>query len=154
LDRTQREALAAYMKAGGLLVVDAAGGSEAFASSADKLLGEVLPGAKFEVLPPDHPLYNLPGIKIEKVTFRSAMRRLVADNPKPRLRGLFYHDRLVAVFSREDLTAGLVGYACWGLKGYQPQSSFELMRNAVVYGNNQAPAPPGVTNGTSATAHP
>lgn len=154
LDKPQREGLVRYMLAGGMLVVDAAGGSEAFAASADKLLSELLPGAKYEVLPPDHPLYNLPGMKIEKVTFRSAMRRLVADNPKPRLRGLFYHDRLVAVFSREDLTAGLVGYACWGLKGYQPQSSFELMRNAVVYGNNQAPMPSGVTGGKAAGTPP
>jgi len=37
----------------------------------------------------------------------------------------------VILFSTEDLTAALVGYECYEVHGYTPETAFELMRNVV-----------------------
>ena len=122
-----------YLGAGGTLIADAAGGSKAFAEAMERQLANLLPGASYRRIPRDHALYTKAGPAIEKVRYRRALRVAFGASSTPRLRGLFFKDRLAVIFSPEDLTAGLVGYACWGLKGYQPDSAFALMRNAVLY---------------------
>ena len=37
------------------------------------------------------------------------------------------------IFSRDDLTAGLAGVQVYGIRGYQPESAFELMRNILLH---------------------
>ena len=50
----------------------------------------------------------------------------------PQLRGVMVGDRLGVVYSREDLTGGLVGYASYGCDGYAPQTAYEIMRNVML----------------------
>ena len=38
----------------------------------------------------------------------------------------------IILFSNEDITGGLVGFACDEVHGYTPQSAFDLMRNIVL----------------------
>jgi hypothetical protein len=128
----QKANLKKFITDGGSLIVDSAGGDEAFAASVRKLLEGLLEGSRLAVLPPGHPLYTKVGPVVGKVAYRPAARQGPGDN-RPRLEGLSYKGRLAVVFSPEDLTAGLVGYAYHGLKGYEPASAYELMRNAVLY---------------------
>ena len=83
------------------------------------------------------------GAPIEKLSYRLATGR-VRTLTEPRLRTIIHQGRLAIIFSREDLTAGLLGYPCWGLSGYVPESAFELMRNIVLYASGRTlPAQPG-----------
>jgi len=136
----ERNGLRKYLAGGGTLVVDAAGGSDPFAAAMEKLLPDLLEQASWAPVPPDHALYAVPNGRIDKVRFRRALR---APGPAAgRLRGLTHKGRLAAIFSPDDLTAGLVGYACAGLKGYDPESAFALLRNAVVLAAGAKLPPP------------
>ena len=55
----------------------------------------------------------------------------------PRLEAWTLDGRPVIIFSADDLTAGLVGYPRWGLKGYDPETAFELMRNILLFASGQ-----------------
>ncbi|MDY7010962.1 MAG: DUF4159 domain-containing protein [Planctomycetota bacterium] len=131
----ENEALRKYIDGGGTLVVDAAGGSKAFAEAAEKAFARVLPEGRFGPIFSNHAVYTQSDSVIDKVSYRKAIRGSIANPHKPRLRGVMYKGRLAIILSREDLTAGLVGYPCWGLRGYQPESAFELMRNILMYAN-------------------
>ena len=134
----QRQALAKFLTGGGTLILDAAGGSEAFAEAAEKQIRQILPDARYGMVPTTHALYRKVGPVIDRVTFRRALRLGVRSPTKPRLRALLHENRLAVIFSPDDLTAGLVGYPCWGLKGYEPKSSFDLMRNILLYASGKA----------------
>ena len=54
----------------------------------------------------------------------------------------------ILLFSNEDVTGGLVGYACDEVLGYMPKSAFELMRN-VVMTKAHAPTPPATQPATA-----
>lgn len=47
-----------YVEQGGIVVLDAQGGDEAFTESARRLAGDLFPEAEFEALPPNHPIYR------------------------------------------------------------------------------------------------
>ena len=51
--------------------------------------------------------------------------------------------RLGVVYSREDLTGGLVGYASYACDGYAPQTAYEIMRNVMLIaaGGGSTPVP-------------
>ena len=137
LSEAQKQALEKYLEQGGTLVVDAAGGSTAFADAAERLFKELLKDAKYGTVPADHALFKKVGPVIKRVRYRKALRRVVFDPKKPRLRGFLRKGRLVVIFSPDDLTAGLVGYPQWGLKGYEPESAFEVMRNILLYASGK-----------------
>ncbi len=139
LTDAERDAVGKYIKSGGTLVVDAAGGSEAFALAAEAEFCKVFtpPPGRFELIPSKHAVYTGVGTPVGKVSYRRSLRALVGDPNKPRLKGLSYKGRPAIIFSRYDLTAGLVGYPCWGLNGYSPESAFTLMRNILLYASGK-----------------
>ncbi len=153
LSDADKAGLAKYLAGGGTLVVDAAGGSAAFAESAEKQLGELLSDADMKVLPGDHRMFTQVGPRVDKVAYRRALRATLADKSRPRLRAWAVKGRAAIIFSTDDLTAGLVGYPRWGLKGYEPDSAFALMRNILLYASGKKlaqprrPAPAPVTGG-------
>lgn len=140
LSGPQREELSAFIAAGGTLVIDAAGGAAGFAGSADDLLQALLPattgaGAARTPLPPESPLYKLPQAAIPTVSYRPFARKtLVGKLNQPRVIGVEKNGRICAFFSREDLSAGLVGEQIDGIIGYAPEDATAIMRNIVLYG--------------------
>ena len=82
LSDAQRDEIKKFIDGGGTLIIDAAGGSQDFAGSAEKELSALFgvePG-KLAPLPPEHPLYAIPDAKIEAVGYRPFARtRLVGD---------------------------------------------------------------------------
>ncbi len=142
----QKKAIKAYIQAGGTLIIDAAGGSEKFADSAVELLEELFEPGCVRRLPAFSPVYNLPGMKIDKVGYRKAALKKLGRVKEPRLMGVTLGRRVAVFLSREDLTSGLVGYPCYSSVGYapgtvkKPGSAIRLMRNMVLYGNAGRPA--------------
>ena len=140
LSQEELQGLRKYLLAGGTLIVDAGGGSKAFAEAMETQLGGLLPGAALERIRPKHDLYTKAGPEIATVAYRKAARP-IAGADRPRLRGVAHDGRLAVIFSGEDITAGLVGYECYGLRGYAPESAFALMRNALLYASARRPSP-------------
>jgi len=141
----ERQALRKYLTDGGLLLIDAAGGSKSFTKSAEEEIGKLFSSdVRYRLIPIDHKIYDNSSFGIDKpagkkplpwVSYRRATRVLASH--RPRLKGLWYKGRLVVIFSRDDLTAGLLGYPCWGLSGYSPNSAFALVRNIVLYASGK-----------------
>ncbi len=133
LSPAERSALGAFLRAGGLLVVDATGGSEAFHAAARREIPPLVEDAQVGRLARSAELYRLEGYAIEAVSFRRAARQRLGSTDAPRLEGVRAHDRLAVLLSREDLTASLVGYPGHGLDGYSADSAFALLRNAILH---------------------
>jgi hypothetical protein len=137
LNAEQEKDLRDFVSGGGTLIVDAAGGSTDFASSAEKALADTFGGQAADfgaVLPPDHPVYKLDGAKIEKFDYRKYARGKINGHLNvPRIRALEKDGRVQVFYSSEDISAGLVGQYTDGILGYDPDTATSLMRNMVLY---------------------
>ncbi len=141
LSDEQRKALAAYLSGGGTLIVDAAGGSKPFADAARKEFADLLSDAEEGPIALSHPIFTKVGPTITKATFRRTSMLAARPPSRPRIRAIIHKGRIAVIFSRDDLTVGLLGYPCWGLKGYSPESSFEIMRNLLLYASGKTIRP-------------
>jgi Domain of unknown function (DUF4159) len=139
-----RAQIVAFVLHGGTLVVDAAGGSREFADSAESELKQMFSAEAVHLgnpLPPYSPLYTLPEAPLDTITYRSFMRKaLGGDTKSPRVRGINRGGRLAVFFSREDLSAGMVGESVDGITGYSPDSATAIMRNILLYAGKGASA--------------
>jgi hypothetical protein len=137
LTQAERDEIKQYINSGGTLVVDAAGGSSAFASSAEKelalILGEAsVTSAIAAPLPLTDRLYTLSSAPIDTVRYRSFAKQTLGSSREPRICGIVQNGRVVAYYSREDLSAGLVGQQVDGIDGYDPETATAIMRNIVL----------------------
>ncbi|HEV2296429.1 MAG TPA: DUF4159 domain-containing protein [Tepidisphaeraceae bacterium] len=134
LDPAQQVELRNVTNAGGTLVFDAAGGSSEFADSVEKLLPLLFPGQKLEPIPPEHPVFNVGTTKLGEVGYRTHARNSLAGSAKgPKLQGIEKDGRIVCFYSREDLSAGLVGQPVDGIIGYDPRTATEIMSKIILY---------------------
>jgi len=135
LSDADRRALRAFVNAGGLLIVDAAGGREPFADAVRGQVLTLLDDAYPRVGPlsPQSEIFHLEGYPIDNVRYRRASRLGGEEDSEPRLEAVVVGQWPAIVFSAEDLTAGLVGYTGHQLRGYAPDSAFALVRNLLLY---------------------
>ncbi|MFP4053909.1 MAG: DUF4159 domain-containing protein [Phycisphaerae bacterium] len=132
LSEAQSKALGRYIQAGGTLVIDAAGGDETFAKSVEEDILPLLPNGWLSRIPSKHKLYADGPETVTKVRYRRAtIRRLQEQSTQPRVKMLQVGERIAVYYSREDLTAGLVGYAHYGVDGYQPASARAVYTNVL-----------------------
>ena len=132
LDEQARGELRRYAYEGGVLIIDACGGTSEFAESAEAELQAIF-DAPTKPLPLDHPLFRA-AAQIAQVEYRQTAReRLKADLDKPRLRCIERDGRIVAIFSPQDLSTGLVGHPVDGIVGYTPDDCARLMMNVLMY---------------------
>jgi hypothetical protein len=132
LDPAVQVALKKVIDDGGTIVIDAAGGSSEFATSVEKMIPLILK-EPLKPIPADHALYGAGGAKIDSVKFRDYAQRAVGSAKEPRLQGVEQKGRMVLIYSREDLSAGLVGQAVDGIIGYDPASATALMTHILQY---------------------
>ncbi len=135
LSEAERKALRNFLNAGGLLIADAAGGSDAFDKAAREHLLPLIDDVRPVVsgLADTSAILNLPGLAIAEVSYRRRSRQLYGGSRRQRVRLLSVGSRPVILYSRDDITASLVGYHGCGLRGYAPDSGLALMRNFLLY---------------------
>jgi hypothetical protein len=133
LTEPQRLALADYLHHGGFLLYDTAGGADTVVESAfEDTLHLALPGCDIRDLPTDHPLYasclNSQGL----ATYRpSTVDRVGARQAFPRIRGVFWNKRLVAVLSPDDLSASIASLPQDSILGCTPAFALQFVSNVV-----------------------
>jgi hypothetical protein len=133
LDPAVQAALRKAIDNGGTLIVDAAGGSSQFAESVERLF-PLIAKEPMKPIPPDHKLFAAGGgPKLTDVGYREFARRTVGSTREPRLQGVERNGRWIIVYSREDLSAGLVGQTVDGIVGYDPASATALMSHILSY---------------------
>ncbi len=138
-------ALRQYLDAGGVLIADAGGGSKEFADSFVEMMARVYPEAKLMPLPPDHPVYtgvfaSGNGEEVGEVDFRKygvvALGKRITE---PDVEAITVNGRTRVLFSKYDITSGLLGSTTWGIVGYLPESATKLAGNMVRFALEQAP---------------
>ena len=129
-----KSSLRRYIDSGGLLLLDAAGGSTEAAGSFDVLLRELYPTVTIAPLPLEHPIYHAQAMGGQEITSVSYRRSTDLQPVRiSRLRGATVNQKLIAIVSYEDLSGGLVGYSTGGLTGYSPASATDLLRNIILW---------------------
>jgi hypothetical protein len=128
LSEQAKAELKKFVEAGGTLLVDAAGGSSAFAGQVEPLLAGMFPNAPLTPLPPGHRLYaTLVGEGGVSVRYRPfAMKTATGLTRSPRLQSITLNGRVAVIYSREDLSVGMVGQTVDGIYGYDAESATEL----------------------------
>jgi hypothetical protein len=141
LSEDVRVVIRSFVQSGGTLIVDAAGGSSEFAASAENELHTIFGKDAKELdnpLPTSADIYKVPGFSPESIAYRSFARDILLRNARqPRLRGITINKRLHVFYSREDLSAGLVGQPVDGVYGYEPQAATELMTAMLLYASSR-----------------
>ncbi|HEX2973597.1 MAG TPA: DUF4159 domain-containing protein [Tepidisphaeraceae bacterium] len=141
LSQSEIAALRHYVEDGGVLLIDACGGSNDFDQSTQSLLRQTFPQGQFMEVSPDHPLLagKIPGTNaLPKPLFRPGSQR-----PQLPIQ-ILPHGKGAVIYSALDLTTGLLGTNTWGLAGYQPAYAQSFLRNVVLWTadrRNSATAP-------------
>jgi Domain of unknown function (DUF4159) len=132
VEERQRQGLKRYAYEGGLLIIDACGGSPEFAESAEAELHAIY-GEPTKLLTVDHPLFSA-AYRIADADYRqTAKEKLKTELKMPRLRAIERDGKIVAIFSPQDLSTGMVGEPVDGIVGYTPDCAMRLMVNAIVF---------------------
>jgi hypothetical protein len=119
--------LKSFVNAGGLLLIDAAGGSSEFASRAESLFDEIVPRESAKPLLSDDSILRIDGNRSIKLRLRDAA--IIALGPEAAGRVMLSRDgeKIRVAYSRLDLVSGLVGHQFDGVVGWDPESALQLV---------------------------
>ncbi|HXE52262.1 MAG TPA: DUF4159 domain-containing protein, partial [Tepidisphaeraceae bacterium] len=139
-----RTSLKQFVEKGGTLVIDAAGGNPAFADTARAELANIFGPGALKPVPDDFMIYDQPDGKPLKISWRSFALDHIADRKRGHIDGITFGKRIGVFFSREDLSAGLVGEPVDGIIGYTPETATDLMTGILRYvaGDTEKPKTP------------
>ncbi|MCK4600950.1 MAG: DUF4159 domain-containing protein, partial [Phycisphaerae bacterium] len=142
LSDDEQQAIKTFIDGGGTLFIDAAGGPkvttgfgkvDGFADSVETAI-ESMYGRRTRLtdIPRSSPLFQLTGHEIKSVSYRVRTAERLGTN-QPRLQAMHLPDRDSAIiFSKWDVTTGLVGFNSGAFEGYTPASAYAIMRNIVL----------------------
>ena len=133
-------AVRAYVRGGGVLLIDACGGSAAFEQSAESLLARAFPESPLQPVTVTHPVLRAvrPGADdLSTPLLRPYAKDLSRGQPTPTLQYLAA-GRGQVILSRLDLTTGLLGTNTFGINGYDPLYAAALVKNVVLWADTRA----------------
>ena len=136
LPEATRAALRDYVKGGGTLLVDVAGGRGLYRAAAEAELAKLFPDAPrpLPVLPAGDPVFAAagPGLSAGSVDYRR-FERPSGNLHVPQLRGYTVGRRVAVFYSPEDVSTGLVGEPVDGVAGYVPADATKVVADVVAY---------------------
>jgi hypothetical protein len=128
-------ALARYVSAGGVVLIDPCGGPNDFlASVRDDLLPRAFPSASLVRLDSTHPLLTSSGDGMAQL-WPLDVRDYVRGLSTPIDRGIWVlrSGKGAVVLSSLDITSGLLGTNTWGIAGFTSEYSLALAKNFVLW---------------------
>lgn len=128
LTEAEKAALKKFFADGGSMIIDAAGGSKAFSDAVSKHILPLTPQGYARRMPASAVTQG--PAPLERINYRRDYAlALGRAKHELRLRAAMSGDKPVVVFSSDDLTSGLVGHPCYGLRGYAPETALAIMTN-------------------------
>jgi hypothetical protein len=132
----ERDAIAAFVKTGGTVLIENLGGTGDFASSMRDQLGSLFPGTEDRVSTRANIITGRDLPEGSKSNRRVIYRRLVIERANPdgrlTLRGWSQGKRVPVVLSFEDISLGMLGVKQYGINGFSVESSRDLMVNILL----------------------
>jgi hypothetical protein len=139
----QASALRRYIDGGGVLLIDCAGGSTAFADSALQLLANAFPDAALKPLSGAHPLFHQSSAGMEELGTPEVRRYAIPLLGKGAgIPETLVHGKGRVIFTSLDLTSALLGTNTWAILGYSPAYGQSLLKNLILWTAAEAAAPP------------
>jgi hypothetical protein len=132
LNEKESKRLGDYLNAGGILFGESAMGSEQFELSFLAMIQKALPGAKFEDLPPDHPIFNNV-FKLAQVRYSPVVATAQPGLRLPTLRAIIKDGVPVVLWSRFSLSNGWEELPNPYAKAYDDTDALKLGTNVLVY---------------------
>ncbi|MGA2496633.1 MAG: DUF4159 domain-containing protein [Tepidisphaeraceae bacterium] len=123
-----------YVDAGGVLFVDACGGSSAFVDSATAMLARAFPDTKLQPLIPAHPLLHstTPGMfDLGAPILRPYAKQALGPNIPPMLS--LKSGKGTVIVCPLDISTALLGTSTYPILGYSPEYAQSLLKNAVLW---------------------
>jgi hypothetical protein len=136
-DFTDAEAagVRAYVQGGGVLLIDACGGQADFIKSVETtLLPRAFAGAVIAPIAANHPLLIASRAGAEDLTHPLLRGYANENGGKQQPMEAMAVGKGWVIFSRLDLTTGLLGTESWGIRGYEPAYAMGVVKNAVLWG--------------------
>ncbi len=142
------DAMKDFVAKGGTVLVEPAGGDEAFAAGATDFLQSAYGVGSIRRLTPAAAVYNVAAVpdgKIDAVRYRTKTYKRAPERKGPALQAVMQNDQPAIFFSREDISnAGLVGYQSTAVDGYDPGndvegSAYRIMQNILFYAIDRTP---------------
>ena len=137
LTEAQGQKLMDWVRAGGTLVVDAAGGTAESSQAMGDVLSAITGGRDGAVVASFDPIINGEGLgdtahDNSRVTYNryTTFTRRVGNSPL--IRAIDVDGRPGIIFSNEDLSATLAGVDHWGIQGYTVETARKLIANVVL----------------------
>jgi hypothetical protein len=141
-----RQALASFLKNGGVIFADAICASKPFAEAFRREFKLVLPGNDFRRLPSDHPIYSKQyrGYEISTVKLRRPESRR-DDQPlnasvqevSPVLEAQSLDGRIAVIFSSYDISCALENHSSMDCTGYLRADAARLGLNIILFALQQ-----------------
>jgi hypothetical protein len=142
--RLDLRALRDFVRDGGTLLVDAAGGDRRFdAAVRDQLLPAAFPGATLAEMPPDHPILAGAGTcmtPLPKPRLRKFASAQLGLTDPPGVQCLAFGAGTVVV-SDLDVTTALLHCGTYGILGYTPAYADALCQNTILWTLSRVPPP-------------
>ena len=135
LTADEAAALRSFVQAGGVVLIDACGGSGAFADSMRKSIAAAFAGRPLERVPSNHPLLSLGNAGMADLS-NAAYRPYVLDKVGGRFGGgieMLSAGRGHVILSPLDLSTGMLGTHTWGVWGFTPEYCQSLLQNVIFW---------------------
>ncbi|MBN1554638.1 MAG: DUF4159 domain-containing protein [Phycisphaerae bacterium] len=140
LETEQTEAIRAWVAGGGTLLIDAAGGDRTFAESAKQWIEKTYGTSALWSLSKDSLVYTAKGDERKNLPYRLGLPEKKRRKRKRRMdiQAVMIptpdggDHRAGVLFSRGDITAGLLGNPSGIVFGYAPEAAYTILRNLIV----------------------
>jgi len=137
LSQAEIDGIVNFARAGGTVIVETVGGMGNFARGVEQQLADAFKRNAVE-LASSEPLLNGKGINGAFDNSRVSYRRHAIDSmavkSRPRLAAFYEGEKPAVIISNEDLSLGMLGVEHWGVLGYSPESSRQIMTNIALRG--------------------
>ena len=137
----ERAGLRIHFENGGMILGDAICGSEEFSKSIKEEFAAVLPDAKWQTIPADHPLllkdgpggYDLRSVVlIYPGAGENDLGKARRDGPAE-IEALMWQDRIVMLYSPNDLSCAMESKHSLQCRGYVREDAFRIGVNLILY---------------------
>jgi hypothetical protein len=127
-------AMRRYVEEGGVLLIDACGGSSLFNQSVTGVLARAFGQEQMRAMGAEHPI--LAGSAAGMDSLPKVMLRPYAEQKLGKGAGrieLMHVGKGWVIYSPLDLTTGLLGTNTWGIVGYRPGYAQSLVKNVMLW---------------------
>ena len=130
----QIKAISDYVQAGGTLIIDATGGSKLFMKSMlEDVLPHAFPKTFFNEMARTDPILAGTGEGMTAVNLKVRPYLFESDGVATRPIQSARIGKGLVLLSSIDLTTALLGTSTWAVNGYNPETAYDLVRNAILF---------------------